>query len=259
MAFVDLNCDLGESFGNYKCGMDDEVIPYITSANVACGFHASDPVVMQKTVQTAKKNHVCVGAHPGYQDLVGFGRRNMVLAPAEITAIIQYQIGALSAFCTAAGVKLQHVKPHGALYNMAVKDEKLAMAVCEGIASIDQGLILLGPAHSQLILAAEKCGLPTANEVFADRAYEEDGTLVPRSRPGAVITDRDAAIARVIQMIKKGTVTAITGKEISVEADSVCVHGDSPAALEFVRSIHAALQAEGIDLAPMKEVIAAKH
>ena len=257
MRYVDLNCDLGESFGNYKCGMDEEVIPFITSANVACGFHASDPVVMQKTVKTAKEHQVCVGAHPGYQDLVGFGRRNMVLQPAEITAIVQYQIGALSAFCTAAGITLQHVKPHGALYNMAVKDEKIAAAICEGIASIDQQLILLGPAHSQLVAAAEKCGLPTANEVFADRAYEEDGTLVARSKPGAVITDRDTAIARVIQMVKKGTVTAITGKEIEVEADSICVHGDSPAALEFVRSIHAALKAEGIGLAPMKKVISA--
>ena len=141
MKKIDLNCDLGESFGNYKCGMDEEVIPFITSANVACGFHASDPVVMQKTVKTAKEYQVCVGAHPGYQDLVGFGRRNMVLQPAEITAIVQYQIGALSAFCTAAGITLQHVKPHGALYNMAVKDEKIAAAICEGIASIDQHLI----------------------------------------------------------------------------------------------------------------------
>lgn len=255
MYAIDLNCDLGESFGNYKCGMDEEVIPYITSANVACGFHASDPIVMKKTVKTSKKHHVCVGAHPGFQDLVGFGRRNISLPPAEITAIVEYQIGALNAFCIADGLKLQHVKPHGALYNMAVKDEKIADAICEGIAAVDPHLILLGPAHSQLIKAAERYGLPTAKEIFADRAYEEDGTLVPRSRPGAVITDEAAAVSRVIQMIKKGTVLAITGKEIEVEADSVCVHGDSPSALSFVRSIHDTLTAEGIQITAMHQVI----
>ncbi|MCD7762206.1 MAG: 5-oxoprolinase subunit PxpA [Lachnospiraceae bacterium] len=255
MRAIDLNCDLGESFGNYKCGMDEEIIPCITSANVACGFHASDPLVMQKTVRTAKDNNVRVGAHPGFPDLVGFGRRNMSLSAAEITAIIEYQIGALGAFCTANGISLQHVKPHGALYNMAVKDSAIAEAICEGIAAVNSHLILLGPAKSKLIAAAEKYGLPVAREVFADRAYEEDGTLVPRSRPGAVITDEDLAITRVIQMIEKGTVTAITGKEIEVEADSVCIHGDSPAALAFAQNIHAALLAEGITIAPMNEVI----
>ncbi len=255
---VDLNCDLGESFGNYTCGMDEEIIPYISSANVACGFHASDPLVMQKTVKTAKENQVCVGAHPGFPDLVGFGRRNMSLSAQEITAMIQYQIGALSAFCTAYGIKLQHVKPHGALYNMAVKDGQIAEAICKGIRAVDPGLILLGPAHSQLLLAAESCGLPTAKEVFADRAYEEDGTLVPRSRPGAVITDEAEAIARVISMVKNGTVVSITGKEIEVEADSICVHGDSPAALAFVRSIHQALDQEGIPVLPMHRLIGGK-
>ncbi len=251
MRTVDLNCDLGESFGNYKCGMDEEIIPYITSANVACGFHASDPMVMQKTVRTAKENNVCVGAHPGFQDLVGFGRRNMNLSAAEITAIIEYQIGALNAFCSANGTKLQHVKPHGALYNMAVKDRIIAEAICEGIAAVDNSLILLAPAGSQMILAAERIGLATAREVFADRAYEEDGSLVARSKPGAMITDENEAIARVIQMIEKGTVTAITGKEIEVQADSVCVHGDSPSALAFVRNIHAALTEAGIQIKAM--------
>lgn len=256
MYTVDLNCDLGESFGNYKCGMDEEILPYITSANVACGFHASDPMVMQETVSNAREHQVCVGAHPGFHDLVGFGRRNMSLPPAEITAIVQYQIGALLAFCTANGIRLQHVKPHGALYNMALKDDNIADAICRGIASIDPGLILLGPAHSQLMAAAAHYGLPVAKEVFADRAYEEDGTLVPRSHPGAVITDEAAAVSRVIQMIKKGTVTAITGREIEVEADSICVHGDSPAALTFVRSIRSALLAEGIAITAMHRFIA---
>lgn len=256
MYTVDLNCDLGESFGNYKCGMDEEIIPYITSANVACGFHASDPMVMKKTVETSKEYNVCVGAHPGFQDLVGFGRRNMNLPPAEITAIVEYQIGALNAFCIANGLKLQHVKPHGALYNMAVKDAAISDAICEGIAAVNPHLILLGPARSQLTISAKQYGLPTAKEVFADRAYEEDGTLVPRCRPGSVILDEAAAVSRVIQMVKKGTVTAITGKEIEVEADSICVHGDSPAALAFVQSIHTALSAEGIRLAPMHQFIA---
>ncbi len=255
MPSIDLNCDLGESFGNYKCGMDEEILPSITSANVACGFHASDPLVMQKTVRIASENHVHIGAHPGFQDLVGFGRRNMSLSAEEITAIVEYQIGALNAFCTEKGVKLQHVKPHGALYNMAVKDSFIAEAICKGVAAIDRHLILLGPAHSQLLLAAEKYGLRTAKEFFADRAYEEDGTLVARSKPGAVILDQEEAIARVIKMMKDGSVTAVTGKEIPTEADSICIHGDSPAALAFARSIHEALLTEGIQIAPMDEIV----
>lgn len=243
---IDLNCDLGESFGNYTCGMDEEILPFMTSANVACGFHASDPLVMQKTVRLAKAQGVQVGAHPGFRDLVGFGRRKMELPPAEITAIVEYQIGALSAFCTVEGIKMQHVKPHGALYNMAVKDEAIADAICAGIAAVDPRLILLGPAKSCLVAAAKRAGLPVAREFFADRAYEEDGSLVARSKPGAVLTDKNAAIERVLRMLEKGTVTAITGREIEAEADSICIHGDSPAALEFARNIHAALLEAGI-------------
>lgn len=175
---IDLNCDLGESFGNYKIGMDEEVIKYISSANIACGFHASDPFVMAKTVSLAKENGVSIGAHPGYPDLVGFGRRNMNVAPQEVKAMVQYQIGALNAFCKATGIKMNHVKPHGAMYNMAAKDEKLALAIAEGIAEVDDSLILLGLSGSQLLKAANYVGLNCANEVFADRAYEEDGSLV---------------------------------------------------------------------------------
>lgn len=255
MKMLNLNCDLGESFGNYKCGMDEEILPYITSANVACGFHASDPVVMQKTVRAAKKQGVAVGAHPGFPDLVGFGRRNMALSCEEITAIVEYQIGALWAFCKANGMKLQHVKPHGALYNMAAKDEKMASAICEGIAAVDTGLILLAPAFSQMAKAAKGFGLSCAMEVFADRAYEEDGSLVPRSKPGAMIENQEEAIKRVLQMVKKGTVTAITGKEIEVQADSVCIHGDSPKALAFAKEIHSALMDEGISLVSLEQVI----
>lgn len=250
MYTVDLNCDLGESFGNYKCGMDEEVIPYISSANVACGFHASDPVVMAKTVALAKESGVCIGAHPGYPDLAGFGRRNLDASPEEVKAMVQYQVGALHAFCTAQKVRLCHVKPHGAMYNMACRDQALAEAVCEGIFEVDPGLILLGPAGSELLNAAEAFGLTCAREVFADRAYEEDGSLVPRSRPGAVITDEDEAITRVIRMVKDKRVTAVTGRDIEVTADSVCVHGDGPKALAFVVKIREALEIENIQVVP---------
>lgn len=255
MKKVDLNCDLGESFGNYKLGLDEEVITHISSANIACGFHASDPLVMAKTVTMAKKNHVNIGAHPGYPDLVGFGRRNMNVSPEEVKAMVQYQIGALMVFCNANGIPLQHVKPHGAMYNMAGKDEKLAMAICQGIYEVDPNLILLGLSGSQLLLAADKIGLRSAREVFADRAYEEDGSLVARSKDGAVITDENTAIDQVISMVKYGKVTAITGKEISVAADSVCVHGDGIKAVAFVKKIKERLISEGIEIAPIKEVI----
>lgn len=255
MKKVDLNCDLGESFGNYTCGMDEQVIPWISSANIACGFHASDPLVMQKTVALAAQIGVHVGAHPGYPDLVGFGRRNMNVSPAELKAMVQYQIGALSAFCKAQGVKLQHVKPHGAMYNMAGKDAKLATAICEGIAEVDDSLILLGLAGSELLRAARKIALPSASEVFADRAYEDDGSLVARSKPGAMITDEDLAISRVVRMVKEGKVETISGKTISIQADSICVHGDSPKALAFVEKIRTELTEEGVLIAPMDDIV----
>jgi UPF0271 protein len=252
---IDFNCDLGESYGAWKCGMDEEVIPYISSANVACGFHASDPSVMNRTVRLAKENHVAVGAHPGYPDLVGFGRRKMDVSPADAKAMVIYQIGALDAFCRAAGVPLVHVKPHGAMYNMAGKDEKLAAAIAEGIFEVNPQLILLGLSGSCLIKAAEQTGLHYAREVFADRAYEEDGSLVARTKEGAMVTDEDLAIRRVISMVKDGRVTAITGKDIEVQADSVCLHGDGPKAVAFAEKISAALKEEGIAVVPMREVI----
>lgn len=255
MLKVDLNCDMGESFGNYICGSDDEVVPFITSANVACGFHASDPLVMQKTVAMCKKNNVSVGAHPGFPDLVGFGRRKMQVSPAELKAMVMYQIGALQAFCLANGVSLAHVKPHGAMYNMAGKDEKMAMAICEGIYAVNPKLILLGLAGSKLLTAAKKTGLRIAQEVFADRAYEEDGSLVARNKAGAMITDETEAIARVISMIKMQRVRVITGKEIAVKADSICLHGDSPKAVLFAQKIRSALQNEGIKIAAMHEFV----
>ena len=248
---IDLNCDLGESFGNYKIGMDEEVIKFISSANIACGFHASDPLVMEKTVALAKENGVQVGAHPGFPDLVGFGRRNMNVSPAELKAMVMYQVGALAAFCKARGVKMNHVKPHGAMYNMAAKDIKLALAIAEGIAQVDDSLILLGLSGSQLLKAAQEVGLKSAAEVFADRAYEEDGSLVARTKPGAVIADENQVIERVIKMIKFGKVQAITGKEIEIKPDSICVHGDNPKALNFVKLIRQRLTQENIKIEAM--------
>ena len=251
---VDLNCDLGESFGAYKIGMDEKIIPLISSANIACGFHASDPLVMEKTTALATANGIGMGAHPGFPDLQGFGRREMKLSSAEVKALIIYQIGALSAFVKAKGKTLQHVKPHGALYNMAGKDEKLAMAICEGIRAVDENLIVLGQSGSRMEAAANSLGLPFAREVFADRAYEEDGSLVARSKEGAMIEDEEEAVSRVIRMIKEGKVKAVTGKDIPIKADSVCVHGDGEKALKFVEKIREALIKEGIEIKTLSEM-----
>ena len=258
MYFVDLNADLGESFGAYTIGMDSEVLRYITSANVACGFHAGDPVVMEKTVALAKERDTRVGAHPGYPDLMGFGRRNLKIKPAEAKAYIKYQVGALLAFTNAAGVKMQHVKPHGAFYNMAAVDDALALAICEGVYEVDPSLILLGLAGSAHIRAAEKVGLRVASEVFADRAYMEDGTLVPRGTPGAMVHDRDLAIERTVRMVKEGVVETLSGKIIPIRADSICVHGDNPDAIGFTEKIRDAMIAEGVTVTCIENVLAAR-
>ncbi|MCI8516884.1 MAG: LamB/YcsF family protein [Hungatella sp.] len=251
---VDLNSDLGESFGRYTLGMDEKVIPLISSANVACGYHASDPVVMDRTVSLARESGVRVGAHPGFPDLLGFGRRNMNVTFAEAKAYTLYQLGALSGFCRAKGVKLQHVKPHGALYNMAAKDYTLSAAICEGVKEFDPELIVLALSGGQLARAAADAGLPVALEVFADRAYEEDGTLVDRKKDGAMITDEEEAIRRVVRMVKEKKVRAVTGKDIPIEADSVCVHGDGDKALAFVGRIREAFEREGIQICSLDEM-----
>ena len=248
---IDLNCDLGESYGTYRLGMDGQIIPLISSANVACGFHAGDFNTMAKTVGLCKESGVSIGAHPGFPDLQGFGRRNMSLSPAEVQNLITYQVGALAAFCRSAGVRLRHVKPHGALYNMAAKDSALARAICQGVYDFDSSLILLGLSGSEMLRQAREIGLPCAAEVFADRAYEEDGTLVPRGKPGAMITDEEEAVRRVIGMILNHRVQAITGKEIEICPDSVCVHGDSEKALLFVKKIRSALESAGITIQPL--------
>ena len=245
---IDLNCDLGESFGNYKIGMDEEVIKYISSANIACGFHASDPLVMERTVALAKVNGVKVGAHPGFPDLAGFGRRSMNVSPKELKTMVIYQIGALNAFCKASGIKMNHVKPHGAMYNMVAKDERLALAIAEAVAQVDESLVLIGLSGSTLLTAAKEVGIKCASEVFADRAYEDDGSLVARTKIGAVITNEEEASDRAVQMIKFGKVKSITGKEIPITADTICIHGDTPQALHLARIMRAKFAREMIEI-----------
>jgi UPF0271 protein len=252
---VDLNADLGESFGAYTIGMDSEVLKYISSANVACGYHAGDPVVMEKTVKMAKENGVAIGAHPGFPDIMGFGRRNLAVSPAEAKAYTKYQLGALIAFAKSHGVKLQHCKPHGAFYNAAAVNMDLSLAICEGIYEVDPDIIMLGLAGSKHLEAAKEVGLRYASEVFADRGYMDDGTLVPRRLPGAMIHDEDVSIARVIRMVKEGVVETINGNIIPIKADSVCVHGDNPKAVAFVQTIRKALIDEGVEIAPISAVI----
>jgi UPF0271 protein len=253
MKKIDLNCDLGESFGAYTLGHDTAVMSHISSANIACGFHAGDAQVMEKTVALCKEAGVSIGAHPGFPDLQGFGRRNMAVLPQEVKAYVTYQIGALAAFCKAARVRLCHVKPHGALYNMAAKDSALAAAVAEAIYAVDPTLTLLALSGSQMLLAARAVGLPCAAEVFADRGYEADGTLVARTKPGAMVTDAAEAVRRVVRMCREGKVRSVTGEDVEIEPQSVCVHGDGAEALDFVRSLRAALTAADILVQPFRQ------
>lgn len=243
---IDLNSDLGESFGAYKIGNDENIIPLITSANIACGYHAGDPLVMDKTLLLCKKNGTSIGAHPGFPDLMGFGRRQLNASPKEVEAYVTYQIGALDAFCRKYGLRMNHVKPHGALYNMAVKNEDYAIAIVNAVKNFDSSIKLLAPFGSQMIIQAEKQGLDFACEIFADRAYESDGSLVARTKEGAMITDENEAVERVLTMITDGSVKAINGDIISIKADSVCVHGDGAKALAFVEKLRTAFAENGI-------------
>lgn len=246
MSCVDLNCDLGESFGAYTMGLDEEVIPHVTSINAACGYHAGDPLHMEKTMALAARYGVAVGAHPGFPDLMGFGRRPMTVTPDEAGAYVKYQMGALMAFARSHGLRLQHVKPHGALYNMAAQDAALARGIAEAVASVDKEVCLMGLAGSVMLEEAERAGLPVISEVFADRAYNDDGTLVSRRLPGAVIYDADTAAGRAVRMARENKVVSINGRTIDIRADSICVHGDNAKAIELVKKIRAALEAEGI-------------
>lgn len=247
---------MGESFGAYKLGLDESVVRYITSANIACGWHAGDPEVMDKTVKLAADNGVGIGAHPGYPDLLGFGRRNMDCTSEEIRRYIIYQIGALSAFCTIHGARLQHVKPHGALYLTAVENEPVARAVAQAIVGVDPDLIyvaLAGAKGEMMRRIGETVGLKVVYEAFPDRAYTPEGTLVSRRKPGAIIKDPKEVARRALLMAAEGTVVAIDGTRIPLEAQTLCVHGDTPSAVELVRSIREAFNSEGIVLKPMSQ------
>lgn len=250
---IDFNSDVGESFGSYKLGLDGEVIDCISSANIACGFHAGDPVWMRHTVEMAQSRGVGIGAHPAFPDLRGFGRRNMQIDPQEVRDDVVYQIGALTAFTR--DKKLQHVKPHGAMYNMAVADEPLARAICEAILSVDQDLILLALSGSRWVEIAEEMGLRVAREVFADRALMPDGTLAPRSQPGAVLHDPEQIAERCLRMATEGVIEAVDGSQVEVRADSICLHGDTPGAVEMARRVRSALEANGIEITPLKDLV----
>jgi UPF0271 protein len=253
---INLNADLGESFGAWTMGEDAALLGVVNSANIACGFHAGDPLVMRTTVRMALAAGVGLGAHPAYPDLQGFGRRPMTLAPAELEAVILYQVGALAGMAAAEGGKLSHVKPHGALNNQACEDAALADVVARAVRAFDPGLILLAPALSELQAAGQRAGLPVAAEIFADRAYTDVGTLVPRSRPGAVIHDPDAVVAHVLRMLQAGGIVAASGKLLPTAMHSICVHGDTPGAVDNARRLRTALQAKGWRLAGLNEVIA---
>ena len=249
MKTIDLNCDMGEGFGAWKMGDDAALLDHVTSANIACGFHAGDPGIIHRTVQLALEKGVAVGAHPSLPDLQGFGRRHMNVSAEEAYDLVLYQIGALAGFAAACGGKLAHVKPHGALYNMAAKDGKLAQAIAQAVRDFDEGLVLFGLSGSELIRAGTQAGLKTANEVFADRTYQSDGSLTPRTQPGAVIHDPDAAIAQVRRMVAEGRVRSLQGSDVQVQPDTLCIHGDEPNAVEFAQCIRQALDADGICVA----------
>jgi UPF0271 protein len=245
---VDLNADVGESFGAWALGQDPALFPHITSANVACGFHAGDPGVMRVTVALAREHGVAIGAHPGFPDLAGFGRRDMRVAPRDVEDFVAYQIGALAGIAAAQGMRLQHVKAHGALYNMAASDASLADAIARATAAVDRSLVLLGLPGSQLVLAGERAGLRTAAEVFADRAYRPDGSLVARTEPGAVIHETDEVLARVLAMVRDQAVTAVNGTRVPLRMDTICVHGDTPGAAQLAARVRAALESAGVEV-----------
>ena len=243
---IDLNSDMGESFGAWTLGADEALMQVISSANVACGFHAGDAGVMRRTVELASAHGVAVGAHPGFQDLAGFGRREMRCSPREVEDLVVYQVGALAAVAAAQGLRLQHVKAHGALYNMACADPALAAAIARATASLDASLVLFGLPGSHLLAEGRRAGLPVASEVFADRAYLADGTLVPRSRAGSVIHDPVEVVQRAVRMVREQSVMSVAGTPVPLEVDTICVHGDTPGAAALAGAIRRALEAGGV-------------
>ncbi|MCM3174720.1 5-oxoprolinase subunit PxpA [Paenibacillus sp. MER 99-2] len=248
MKHVDINCDLGESYGIYQMESDEAILPLVTSANIACGFHAGDPGTMRRTVELAMEHHVAIGAHPGLPDLQGFGRRRMEITPREAYDMVVYQMGALDAFVRAQGGQMHHVKPHGALYNMAADDAGLAEAIAEAIYQVQPELYLYGLAGSAMIEAADRIGLRSVSEVFADRTYGADGRLTPRSQEGALIQHIEQSLAQILRMVKQGLVDTTAGTSVPIKAETICIHGDGAHALTFARQIRAMLEAEGVTL-----------
>lgn len=255
MPTIDLNCDMGESYGAWTMGQDAQVLVHVSSANVACGFHAGDPDTMHRTVRLARDRGVAIGAHPSLPDLAGFGRREMAITPNEAYALVVYQTGALRAFATAERTRVAHVKPHGALYNMAARDAALADAIAQAVRDVDANLFLVGLANSELTRAGERMGLAVLHEAFCDRAYEADGTLSPRREPGAVIGDPALAVAQAVALATSGDIAARDGSALHIAANTLCVHGDKPNAAEFAQRLRAALVAAGIVVAaPHREI-----
>lgn len=250
MPTIDINADLGEGFGRWQVADEPAVLALVSSASIACGFHAGDPVTMRESVRRAAALGVCVGAHPGYPDLLGFGRRDLAASPAEVTAYVLYQVGALAAICRAEGVALRYVKPHGALYNRAATDPALAAAVAEGVRLADDRLALLGLAGSAMMTAAEEAGIRFAGEAFADRAYLADGTLAPRGQPGSVLTDPEQVVAQALGIVLDGRVKAMGGSAVAVRARSLCVHGDNPNAPALLAVLRERLAGRGITVSP---------
>ena len=256
MLKIDINCDMGERspLWDYSVARDISLLSYVSSINLACGFHAGDASVMHTMVEAALQAGVAVGAHPSFEDRENFGRINHQLTPQQIYDIVLYQLGALHAFLKVNGSSLHHVKPHGALYNMAAKDKVIARAICNAVKDFDASLILYGLAGSELINAAKETGLQACNEVFADRSYQDDGSLTPRDQPGALLTSDAAAIAQVLQMVQQKTVRSVTGKSVPVTAETICIHGDGLHALQFAQSIHEALTNARIEITdPVKK------
>lgn len=250
MLRVDLNCDMGESFGAWQMGSDAELMDYVTSVNIACGFHAGDATTIKKTVELAVNKGVAIGAHPSFPDLQGFGRRNMDLSTDEIFDIVLYQTAALKGIAESLGSRLNHVKPHGALYNQAAKNSAIAAAIARAVRALDPTLVLVGLSGSMSIEESELLGLQTASEAFADRTYQGDGSLTPRSRPSAMIENADAAASQVLSMVRDGSVTALSGERIDIKADTICIHGDSVGAVAFAQRVRSELASNGIDVAP---------
>lgn len=248
---IDLNCDLGESFGHYVMGQDEAILELITSANIACGYHAGDHNVMEKTVRMAAEKQVSIGAHPGLPDLMGFGRRVIEISPEDVYNCIIYQVGALQAFAHLYGREVRHVKPHGALYNMAAKQYVYAEAIAKAVQAINPRLVLFGLAGSELVKAGKAAGLQVAEEVFADRTYQADGTLTPRTQKNAFVHDPEEAAARVLTMVEDGIVVATDGSKVAIQADTICIHGDHPEALTFARKLREKLQENEIHIQPV--------